>query len=106
MTKLYRFIETTFMQARFTTINFIDKYGKITVARYKLIEAIEHPKTKKFAYLWKLDGRSVRYMKRKRIIENNDLLFHHLLIKFYLKPIMEWMNQPPIFGDKKHYERK
>ena len=69
-THLYRYIQSTEKPGRYIIQSYRDEFRKITLARWKLI-GIMKGKIKDFDnYIWKLDGRSVRYMRNKIIIEN------------------------------------
>jgi len=67
-TRLYRYLQSADCHGMKITFSFIDEYGKITVAKYKSVGMIKGHLSDNF--VWKLDGRSIRYMRRKRIIEN------------------------------------
>ena len=65
-TTLYRYLKSGLKPGRFIRYTFIDENYKITSARYKLVGFQADPPQ----MIWRLDGRSVRYVKRVRIIEN------------------------------------
>lgn len=54
----------------FLRFTFRDEDGKYSIARYKLVGIVESHIKDFVNYIWKLDARSIRYMKRKKIIEN------------------------------------
>ena len=64
--KFPRYILSGVFLGKRLRVPFRDEYGKTTVARYKIVEAhcLSH------SYIAKLDGRSIRYMRRAKIIEN------------------------------------
>lgn len=66
--KLYRYYHRSEIGNAFLNhiINFRSEYGRYARASWKLVSRV----IGKDAYLYKLDGRSVRYMKRVEIIEN------------------------------------
>jgi hypothetical protein len=71
-TKLYRYITTgDDYIGKSIRLPFIDEYGKITEAYYKLVKVIAGPLKNHYNYKFKLDARSVRYMRRVKIIENS-----------------------------------
>ena len=70
VTELYRYIQSAEFKGRKIVFNFRDEFGKITVAKYKLVEILESNISDLYNYILRLDGRSVRYMRRVKIIEN------------------------------------
>lgn len=69
-THFYRFIQTPERRGAKLVQTFIDETGKLTKVRYGLIGISKNNKTQLITYNWRLDARSIRYMKRKAIIEN------------------------------------
>ena len=69
--------------------SFIDEYGKVTYAKYKVIEIAILPK--EITLIFKLDARSLRYMRRKKVIENKPPGIHKedgmLPMKIGMEPI-------------------
>lgn len=69
ITELFRHLQSTesYPKLRYP---FRDEYGKLTVAKYKLVGIIEGNIKDLNNYVFRLDARSVRYMRRVKIIEN------------------------------------
>lgn len=68
-TSLYRYFHTQdVLKGRYLTQSFMDEHRKITTARYKVVEVDILPKT--ITFIYKLDARSLRNMRRKKVIEN------------------------------------
>ena len=69
--------------------SFVDEYGKLTFAKYKVIEIDILPKD--ITFIFKLDARSLRYMRRKKVIENKPPGIHKedgmLPMKIGMEPI-------------------
>jgi len=72
----YRFILTVGFQYQFLRHvpliikPFRDETGKITTVKYRLIGGFGGKGRDDRKYIWRLDARSIRYMKRAKIIEN------------------------------------
>ena len=74
-TSFYRYFHTQDMlMGKYLTQSFIDEHGKITNARYKVVEVDILPKS--ITFIFKLDARSLRYMRRKKVIENKSPGIH------------------------------
>lgn len=69
-TELCRYIQSAELKGTEIRFPFRDEIGKTTVAKYKLVEILESNISVLYNYIWRLDGRSVRHMKRVKIIEN------------------------------------
>lgn len=69
-TRVFRYLQSGAFHGKKLIIPYRDEYGKITVAKYKLIKIIEHHVKECNNYLWKLDGRSIRYMRRVKVVES------------------------------------
>ncbi len=69
-TKLYRYLQSAERPGRKLRYSFMDEYGKITNAKYILKEVINSNVKDILNFVWRLDARSIRYMRRVRIIEN------------------------------------
>jgi len=61
---LFRLVETHDPYGSKLTLTYIDEAGKLTKPQYKRI------KHKTYQNVWRLDGRSIRYMKHVRLVEN------------------------------------
>lgn len=70
--EMFRYLQSGEFHGKKLTIPFRDRYGKTTVAKYKLVDIIEHHVKERNNYIWRLDGRSIRYMQRVKIIENDE----------------------------------
>ena len=68
--KLYRYLQSGEFHGKKLVFNFRGEVGKLTIAKYKLIKILKSNVKNSDNYLWKLDARSIRYMRRVRIIEN------------------------------------
>lgn len=66
---LQRFIRSEAPKPPFICVPFMDENLKHTTAKYKAIGVDKGGHSDVMIYVWKLDGRSVRYMKRVKIIE-------------------------------------
>ena len=69
-TELHRYLQSGECRSRKLLFNFKDEFGKITIAKYYLVWVFTSKVKELDNYIWRLDGRSVRYMKRVKIIEN------------------------------------
>lgn len=67
---LYRYLQSKEFYGKKLLFNFRDEAGKLTVAKYKLIKVLKSNVKNSDNYFWKLDGRSIRYMKRVEVVEN------------------------------------
>lgn len=67
-THLQRFVASTHRSLPMLARNFIDEHGWVTMAKWKL-HSFYGQYGQKF-YVYRLDARSIRYMKRVEIIEN------------------------------------
>ena len=68
--KLYRYRQSGEFHGKILTFLFRDEFGKTTRAKYKLIRLLLSNINDLNNYLWKLDARSIRYMRRVEVVEN------------------------------------
>lgn len=66
----YRYIQSGEPKGAILHFLIRDETGKCTIAKYKLVKVLETNIKDLYNYVWRLDGRSIRYMKRVKIIEN------------------------------------
>jgi len=72
-TRLNRWVKKSCMFARNKQLRvFRDEHGKHTYVKYKRIRFLGNDVSKKEVWVWKLDERSVRFMQRKQIIDNQE----------------------------------
>ena len=68
---LFRYLQTANPPiGKYLRLSFIDETRKITVAKYKLVKILESNLNDLSNWVYRLDARSIRYMKRCSIIEN------------------------------------
>jgi len=68
--RLYRYIQSAEAHTKKLKYTFVDEHGKITIVKYILKKMMYSNINNLVNYIWRLDGRSIRYMKRVMVIEN------------------------------------
>ncbi len=78
MLKLYRYVQLAVaIPGRKYLQAFRDEHGKITVAKYSLVGIIDTNLRDFKSYVYKLDKRSIRYMRRVNVIENKSCAVYY-----------------------------